>query len=169
MCEGLSNCPCTCSSCCRTTCVGSWVPTRCRACFVRRDVKRSLKSCATAGAVERSLVESVFRRRLHWYRPMQNSIPGPSEQATVFSSARSTTTRLRLCRPAVPPHRRSLPSVMRRDVSRDCWLLTRLRDAHHGQTGLQNCFTEILQSPIYRPHTRSRTNQQYYEPPCTHV
>ena len=61
MCEGLSNCPCTCSSCCRTTCVGSWVPTRCRACFVRRDVKRSLKSCATAGAVERSLVESVFR------------------------------------------------------------------------------------------------------------
>lgn len=165
MCEGLSNCPCTCSSCCRTTCVGSWVPTRCRACFVRRDVKRSLKSCATAGAVERSLVESVFRRRLHWYRPMQNSIPGPSEQATVFSSARSTTTRLRLCRPAVPPHQPSLPSMTRQDENRLCDAA--LHSA--GKTGHRRNYKTDLLNSCRGIYTRSRTNQQYYEPPCTHA
>ena len=154
MCEGLSNCPCTCSSCCRTTCVSSWLPTRCRACFVRRDVKRSLKSCATAGAVERSLVESVIRLStalLHV--PMQNSIPGPSEQATVFGSARSTTTRLRLCRPAVPPHRRSLPSVMRRDENRLC-------DAalhSEGKTGHRRNYKTDLLNSCRGIYTRSRT------------
>ena len=51
------------------------------------------------------------------------------------------------------------PDVNSLTVNRDCKLLTRLRDAHHGQTGLQNWFTEILLRPIYRPRTRSRTNQ----------